>query len=278
MHSTTAPIGTPAARPAAMIAMPPKATAAPAGWARRGRSPSTTASAIVKTACTGQAGGHALVHRDEQQPELPRPMNARRGRPTATGRCGRPTNRTAGKAISAKRSAANSSGGSREAHAVADEVDAPDDGDGRAARATWRRGGGSVVQNECDLWRRPVAALHGACSAALRELADRGPRGGGRRAAADTMAVSQQLAALHYWSPTVRLTPFRARAVTTATRCSPQLELLRADLDAHAVSQPSEVRVGGFATSLAGLRAAPRRPRSWPTAHPGLSVRIEEAE
>jgi DNA-binding transcriptional LysR family regulator len=121
---------------------------------------------------------------------------------------------------------------------------------------------------------------------ALRELADRGTIA----AAADALhltpsAVSQQLAALEreVGQPLlerdgrgVRLTPAARVLLAHGDALFARLELLRADLDAHAAGDAGEVRVGGFATSLAALvlpAAALLADRA-----PGVRVRIEEAE
>jgi DNA-binding transcriptional LysR family regulator len=121
---------------------------------------------------------------------------------------------------------------------------------------------------------------------ALRELADRGTIA----AAADALhltpsAVSQQLAALErevgqpLLEPDgrgVRLTPAARVLLAHGDALFAQLELLRADLDAHAVGDAGEVRVGGFATSLAGL-VLPAATLLADRA-PGVRVCIEEAE
>lgn len=121
---------------------------------------------------------------------------------------------------------------------------------------------------------------------ALRELADRGTIA----AAADALhltpsAVSQQLAALEreigqpLLEPDgrgVRLTPAAHVLLAHGDALFAQLELLRADLDAHAAGEAAELRVGGFATSLAGIVL----PATALLAHraPGVRVLVQEAE
>jgi DNA-binding transcriptional LysR family regulator len=121
---------------------------------------------------------------------------------------------------------------------------------------------------------------------ALRELADRGTIA----AAADALhltpsAVSQQLSALErevgqpLLEPDgrgVRLTPAARVLLAHGDALFAQLELLRADLDAHRSGEAGEVRVGGFATSLGGLvlpAAALLAERA-----PGVRVLVQEAE
>jgi DNA-binding transcriptional LysR family regulator len=121
---------------------------------------------------------------------------------------------------------------------------------------------------------------------ALRELADRGTIA----AAADALqltpsAVSQQLAALEreIGQPlvepdgrSVRLTPAARVLLGHGEALFAQLELLRADLDAHAAGEAGVLRVGSFATGISGLvvpTVAALRERA-----PGLRVLISEAE
>jgi DNA-binding transcriptional LysR family regulator len=121
---------------------------------------------------------------------------------------------------------------------------------------------------------------------ALRELADRGTIA----AAADGLhltpsAVSQQLSALErevgqpLLEPDgrgVRLTSAAHVLLAHGDVLFAQMELLRADLDAHRAGEAGELRVGGFATSLAALVL----PASLLLAEraPGLRVHIAEAE
>jgi DNA-binding transcriptional LysR family regulator len=121
---------------------------------------------------------------------------------------------------------------------------------------------------------------------ALRELADRGTIA----AAADALhltpsAVSQQLAALEreIGQPlvepdgrSVRLTPAARVLLAHGEALFAQLELLQADLDAHAAGEAGEVRIGAFATALSGLvvpTVAALRDRA-----PGLRLFLREAE
>jgi len=121
---------------------------------------------------------------------------------------------------------------------------------------------------------------------ALRELADRGTIA----AAADALhltasAVSQQIAALEREvgqlliepdGRRVRLTPAARVLLSHADAVFAQLELLRADLDAHAAGEVGEVRVGAFATAISGL-VVPATVRLRERA-PGVSVLITDAE
>ena len=117
MHSSSAPSGTPRARPAAINATPPTATAAPASCARPGRSPrNTTASAIVNTVWVGRTtdarpAGIPLWIATNRSPNWPALMNVPTPITHRSGTGGRRTRNTAGNATSVKRSAANSSGG-----------------------------------------------------------------------------------------------------------------------------------------------------------------------
>lgn len=121
---------------------------------------------------------------------------------------------------------------------------------------------------------------------ALRELADRGTVA----AAADALhltpsAVSQQLAALERETGarlveregrTLRLTSAGDVLLRHADELFAQVERLRADLAAHEQRAAGEVRVGGFATSLAGL-LVPAAARLRETA-PGVELRLTDME
>jgi len=128
--------------------------------------------------------------------------------------------------------------------------------------------------------------MHLGRLATLREVADRGTIA----AAADALcltpsAVSQQLAALERdvghrliepEGRTVRLTSVASVLVRRADAIFAEVELTRAEVDAHVAGETAQLRVGAFATALVAL-VAPVAGQLRST-HPGLQLIVCEAE
>lgn len=128
--------------------------------------------------------------------------------------------------------------------------------------------------------------MHLGRLATLREVADRGTIAAAAGALHLTpSAVSQQVAALERElghrliepdGRTIRLTPVAAVLVGRADAIFAEVELARAELDAHAAGQKAQVAIAAFATALVAL-VAPVAGRLRAES-PGIELTVAEAE
>ena len=122
--------------------------------------------------------------------------------------------------------------------------------------------------------------------ATLREVADRGTIAAAAEALHLTpSAVSQQVAALERElghrlvepdGRTIRLTPVASVLVDRAGAIFAEVELTRAELDAHVAGERAQIGIAAFATALSAI-VAPVAGRLRAEA-PGVELRVQEAE